>query len=173
MTTTPSQPAAPAANPRIILEAGQQYEPGDINFLTPEVLAKFSSPDEGIERRFDSLHSVTPATAASRLIYGLLWKGDGVIGYPIKPGTYPTVVNMIYVRPPSEDDAHETLVKHESTTVDLVVTGQPLGTWYDREVLHFLSPRVATVLANLDTLKDGMDGLMTRVWRLENPPSEQ
>lgn len=75
-----------------------------------------------------------------QMIYGLLFDPDNELcGYPIKAGTYP--IN-IRVTCESTDPVTKAVTRRGSATIaaDIVVTGDPVGSWYDREVMHHASP---------------------------------
>ena len=165
--TTNSQPDEPE-RPQITIQTGREYQPGSINLLTPEVIAaaNITCEDGGsVVVNYASWQTTPPGWEVHQsglISYGLLVDGPNLIyGYPIKPGTYGIRIQLA-----CEYTDDEGAVSRRGLTwvdADLVITGQPLGTWYEREVLHHVHPTALAARADAHSVKEGLDSLVMRV----------
>lgn len=143
--TTNAEPSTPA-KPVFRMQAGVQYQPGSITWLTPDVVAAVTTaPDAGGVLVWDGTgftgaqkRKARVFTEYHRLLYGILEDDHDLCGYPCKPGTYAINVWVSYEYTDSE--GVKTRRQHTAIAADLVVTGTAIGNWFDREVLHFVSP---------------------------------
>ena len=150
--TTPNPPATPA-RPQITLETGREYGPDDVNWLTPEVLAVAACPDDR-----------TPKASSLSMLYSGLNYGirTGALfefgAYPIKPGTYRGKLSISFT--PNDEDTTSTK-RSARVRIDLVVTGDPLGTAFDREVLHHCHPDTAAQDVRITAAQNAATGAAT------------
>ncbi len=164
--TTPKPETETPARPQFTMETGRYYPDGSINWLTPEVTALANCPEDR-----------TPAVGAVNfhagppLQYGVhILSGGRMAAYPIKPGTYPVDVHLIFTL--KDPEAVSATVGGGVVTVDLVVTGQPLGTEYDREVLGHLHPGIPALFANTESIKEATDSQWLRITSIERQIAE-
>ena len=163
MTTTPQPGAETPARPSVTLQTGRYYPEGGVNWLTPEVVAAANCPADRTIRvtsmNFEGYRSPH---------YGIHAPGNGTFtAYPIKPGTYQLDVHMDFDL--KDPDTPSDTTDGATVVVDLVVTGEALGTEYDREVLHHLHPdipaqdtRITTAQTAAETAQTAADAAQKR-----------
>lgn len=172
MTTTP-QPEAPTP-PTLTMETGRLYPVGSINLMTTEIQGLFrKQDDEGAYIDRIRPHFRRPANLPEGLdgpsYLGIVWDADlGIYGFPLEAGTFRTRLQAYWYRPAGEGEDAPALITFRSyANIDLVVTGSPIGTPYDRETLNHYHPRIETILANQSSLKEAVDSLLHRVGTAE------
>ena len=168
MTTTPQPEAETPTRPQITLETGRYYAAGVINWMTTEVVAAANCPSD----RTPNLFSVgfSEAYESRHQLYGLHINAGVMSGYPIKPGAYPVAVHMSFDL--KDPDSESSTANAGSVACDLIITGQPLGTEYDREVLHHLHPGIPALFANTESIKEAMDSQWLRITSIERQIAE-